>query len=499
MKVWVNSMKEVLRTVAPIVTLVLFLHFTFVPLETDLLIRFLLGTVLIIFGLSFFLLGVEKGVTPFGVLIGEKTSSSNRISMVVCVGMVLGLMITIAEPDLHILADQVSAVTGGAIGKWLLVILVSLGISILLTVGLLRIVYSFPLYLLLTGLYGVILILSFFVSPEFLAIAFDSSGATTGAMTVPFILSLSFGISALKKNGKASEKDSFGLVGTASTGAILAVLLLNIVRRTALSTTIIEQNGAIGQTVGDIFGDQLSHLWQETAIALLPLVALFIIGQLGPLRVKKRAFIRILVGFLYTFIGLVLFLVGVNAGFMDVGRQIGSVLAGRDSPSLLLVFGFALGFVTILAEPAVHVLTERITEVTSGSVPRRAVLAALSIGVGLSVALSVMRILIPGLQLWHILLPGYLLAIVLSFLGPKLFVGMAFDAGGVASGPMTATFILAFAQGAAERIATADVLVDGFGVIALVAMTPVVTLQILGFIYRSKTKKGGVAAHGRRE
>ena len=495
MSVFNSKFKEVLSSVLPITVIVLILNFTLAPMDSNLIIRFLVGAMFIIIGLTIFLVGVDIGITPIGNNMGGALAKSNKVWIVAIAGVVLGFVVSIAEPDLHILAGQVDAVTSGVINKGSIVIVVSIGVAILLMIGLLRIVFNFPLYKLLTVLYVVILGIAVFTSSEFLAISFDASGATTGALTVPFILALATGVSRLKKDSKASEKDSFGLVAIASTGAIIAVMLMSIISKTDKMTGSLEQ-AVISDSILYPFTHELPIISKEAMIALLPIVLIFLILNWVALKLSKRIMRKILFGVLFTFIGLVLFLVGVNAGFMDVGSVVGHSIASLDNKLYVVIIGFAIGIVTIMAEPAVYVLTRQIEDVTSGYVKRKVVMVTLSIGVGIAVALSMIRILIPGLQLWQFLLPGYIISIVMTYFVPKLFVGMAFDSGGVASGPMTATFILAYAQGAAEAIEGADVLVDGFGIIAMVAMTPIIALQILGFIFKLKTKKGGVEKNG---
>lgn len=487
-----QKIKEVCFAVIPVVVIVLILHFVVTPIEPQGLYRFLIGAALIIIGLSIFLLGIDICITPIGSLFGHIMTKSNKVWIIILGGLILGFIISVAEPDLHILADQVGMVTSGAIPKMSIVVVVSIGIAMLLAIGLVRIMYSIPLYIILAGLYLLIGVLSLFTSSGFLAVSFDASGATTGALTVPFILSLSLSISAMKKDSKGSEKDSFGLVAIASTGAIIALMVMSLLSGSK------ELSGELSVTVNNNihllspFIDELPHFAYESAVALAPLLTIFVVFNIISFKLKSRAFIRVLKGFIYTFAGLTIFMLGVNAGFMDVGVELGSAIASKGSTALIIFVAFALGTVTILAEPAVHVLTHQIEEVTSGSVKRRFVLIALSAGVGIAVALSAVRILVPELFLWHYLLPGYLIAIALSLFGPKLFVGIAFDSGGVATGPMTATFILAFTQGIAHSVDTADVLIDGFGVISMVAMTPLITLQILGLIYRRKAVKGEI-------
>lgn len=491
MNALVEKLREALLSVLPITVIVVLLHFTFVPLEPMVLARFLLGGLCIVIGLAVLLVGVDIGITPIGSLMGSHIVKSRKLWIVGIAGLLLGFFISVAEPDLHILAGQVEFVTSGIISKTIILVVVSIGIAVMLSLGLIRIVYNIPLYIVLLVLYGVIFVLSFFTSEEFLAISFDASGATTGALTVPFILALAAGVSALKRDSKASEKDSFGLVAIASSGAILSVLIMSILKKTDKITASLETDVTGAESFLAPFVRELPEHAMEVFIALIPIIIIFVFFQKISFKLTKKPLHKIVMGIIYTFLGLVIFLTGVNAGFMEVGTIVGRKLASYDNKWIVIVVGFILGLVTILAEPAVYVLNKQIEEVTSGFVKRKVVLLSLCIGVGTAVALSVIRILFPGVRLWHYLLPGYILACAMTFFTPKLFVGIAFDSGGVASGPMTATFILAFAQGIADAIDGADVLIDGFGIIAMVALTPLIALQILGLIYRFNTIKRG--------
>ncbi len=489
MRILLNKFKEVLYAVLPITIIVLFLHFTIAPLPSNMVYQFLIGALFIVLGLSIFLFGVDIGITPLGENIGTSLSKKNKLWLVVVVGLVLGFFVSVAEPDLQILAKQVESVTEYIIPSIAILLSVSVGIAIMLVIGLIRIVYNIPLNKMLFSIYTVILVLSFFVTPEFLAISFDSSGATTGALTVPFILALAVGVSTLKKDIKSGEDDSFGLVAITSTGAIIAVMLLGIVKQVTDLSGSLPKVASHDATLIGPFMAILPHMLYESLLALLPVVIIYILFQIFVFKFKRKPFRKIIKGIVYTLVGLVIFLTGVNAGFMDVGSVLGYEIARNSSMMITVTIGFVIGLVTILAEPAVHVLTDQIEVVTSGYVKKSIVLAALALGVGSAIALSVLRIQVPNIELWHYLLPGYLISLALSFKVPGLFVGIAFDSGGVASGPMTATFILAFTQGIAEAIPGADVLRDGFGMIALVAMAPIITLQILGLIVQVKAKR----------
>lgn len=497
MNVFTEKLKEVLFSVLPITVIVLILNFTLIPMETPLIVRFIIGSAVVVLGLTIFLIGVDLGVSPLGGLIGSTVTKSNKLVILIIAGLTLGFFISIAEPGLLILASQVAAVTSGEISSISILLVVSIGMAILLAVGFVRIVYNTPLNKILTVLYVITFVLALFTSSEFLAISFDASGATTGVLAVPFILSLSLGVSKLKRDSKASEKDSFGLVAITSVGAIISVMILNMFSgadefSASLGTDLQRTTSIMGAFIREVPG-----ALRDTVIAITPLVAIYLILQKTSFKLKKKAFVRILKGFIYAFIGLLIFLIGVNAGFMELGSVVGYKLISLDNNYYVIIIGFILGLVTVIAEPAVYVLTYQIEEVTSGYVKKSAVLIALSVGVGLAVALSMVRILIPEIQLWHYILPGYIIAIGMSYFVPKLFVGIAFDAGGVATGPMTATFIFAFTQGVAEAVEGANVLIDGFGMIAMVALMPIITLQILGFIFKLRSRKGGIETHGK--
>lgn len=493
MNILVGYIKDNAKAVFPLALVVVLLNLTLVPIGWPLVLRFLVGSILVIFGLSLFLVGVDIGITPMGSLTGTSLVKTNKLYVVLLGELILGFMISIAEPGLMVLASQIDFVTLGALSSRMILVVVSIGFAIMVALGFLRVVLNISLKVFLLVCYIIVFILAFFTQPEFLAIAFDASGATTGILAVPFLLALAIGISSLRKDSKASEEDSFGLVAFASVGAIMAVMVLNLLigaqdYAVASLEPVEVESVSILQPFLTFIPDALS----ESFISLLPLTAALFILQKILFKLGKEQFAKIVKGFLYAFVGLIVFLVGVNGGFMEVSSVMGFGLASLGNKIWLVLISFYLGFFTIIAEPAVYVLTHQIEDVTSGSIKRKAVNGALSIGVGLAIVMAVIRILTPSIQLWHYLLPGYIIAIAMMRFVPTLFVGIAFDAGGVATGPMTATFILAFVQGAASAFEGANLLRDGFGMIALVAMWPILTLQILGFIYQARSKKQGV-------
>ena len=476
---------------APIVGIVLLLHVTIVPLEPLVLQAFLLGSLLVLLGLAIFLLGADLGIGEMGDHMGSSLAKRGSFTLVLAVGAVLGFLVTVAEPDLQILGMQIQNATADALSGRTIVFVVSTGVAVMLAIALARVIRRWPLKWVFAGFYGLILILSFFVPAAFLAMSFDASGATTGALTVPFILAFGKGLASSVKTAESSDDDVFGFVGISSIGPILAVMIMSILSgRTELAASTVEPGPAMALVPRLL--EAGSKILVETVIAIVPLVLSYLAFQLFIKKASRRRNRRVIPGFIYSFIGLWLFLTGVNVGFMEVGLIIGSALGSMGSLWILLGVSLGLGLVVILAEPAVHVLADQVGEVTGGAIRKRYILISLSLGVGVAVALSALRIWIPWLELWHILLPGFGLGVALSFVSRQSFVGLAFDSGGVASGPMAATFILAFAQGAASAVPTADVLADGFGVIALIAMTPIIAIQIMGLIYDRKTRKEGI-------
>lgn len=484
-----DKFREVSLAIIPIVVSILLLHFFVVPMETEIVYRFLIGSVLIMIGMPLFLLGVDISIERIGEDMSQSLIQTNKMKIVMVGSFIFGFIISVAEPDLHILAQQVSAVTNNLIPQMTLVITVSLGIGLMIALGMYRILKSIRLNRFITIVYGLIFVLALFNSGDFLAIAFDASGSTTGSITVPFMLALAGGASAITRSGLEEDTDSFGLLGIASTGAILGVLIMGMISPNSnlagnIPVDTVQSSGVIGT-----FLDQIPLTAKDSFLSLIPVLILFYILNAISLKKTKRQLIRINIGLVYTIIGLILFLTGVNAGFMDASRSVGYLLSETKGNIWVIVVGVIFGVLTIPAEPSVHVLTDQIEDETAGAIKARTVMFSLAIGVGLAVGLSILRIVIPALELWHILLPGMAIALILSYFVPDIFVGIAFDSGGVAAGTMTATFILPFAQGVAESNPSANVLTDGFGVIALVAMTPLITVQAMGLLYRVQIKK----------
>lgn len=485
MTLFIDKMKEVSKTLLPVVLFVLFISLTIVSVPGDIVIRFLIGSFILLVGLTVFLWGVETAMEPIGQHMSREVGSSKSLIKILFLSFLLGFLITVAEPDLLILGNQIQDASNQTMSSNLIVYMVSLGVGLMISLGVLRLLRGMKMNIFMAIVYGIILLLGFLVSEEFLAISFDASGATTGALTTPFVLALSSGLSTFK-GGQEAEENAFGLVGIMSSGPILAVMLMSILSGQRNIQGVPEEYVFSSGILGPILSP-LPQVIKESVMALIPITLLFFIFNAVKFKLDKEEIKNILIGLGLTLLGLILFLTAVNSGFMDMGRILGMEIAAKNT-KLLVLIGFLLGLIIVLVEPAVHVLGEQIEDVTGGSIPISIIRLTLSLGVGTAIAISMLRIVSPDVKLWYFLLPGFAIAVILSFFSDPIFVGIAYDAGGVASGPMTATFVLAFAQGAATSIETADVLIDGFGVIAMVAMAPVLSLMILGLIFKFRRR-----------
>ena len=478
-----EKLNETLKAVLPIIAIVLFLCFTIAPLEPGILLAFLLGAVLLITGMMFFTLGAEMSMTPIGENVGISMTQTKKLWLMILLTFVLGFVVTISEPDLQVLAEQVPAVP-----NMVLVLAVAFGVGLFLVAALLRMLFNISLAYMLIGLYVIVFLLAYFAPGDFIAVAFDAGGVTTGPMTVPFIMAFGIGISAIRSDERA-EDDSFGLVALSSVGPILSVLVLSLIYRPDSVEYVPDSIPDISNSVElwKLFAEELPAYMREMAVSLMPIIVFFVIFQLVFRRMQKRMLIKTAVGMIYTYVGLVLFLTGVNTGFMPAGNYLGQVLADNPYKWVIVPIGMVIGYFIVRAEPAVFVLTKQVEDITSGTISAGAMSLSLSIGVAVSLGLAMIRVL-TGISIFWFVIPGYAAALILSFFVPKIFTAIAFDSGGVASGPMTATFLLPFAMGACVSVG-GNIVTDAFGVVAMVAMTPLITIQILGLVYQINSRR----------
>ncbi len=475
-----QNISESLSAVLPITFIVLALSVFLVPMDTGTVLMFFVGAVMLIIGMGMFQLGSEMAMSPLGEGVGVEVAKTKRVAVILPVSLLMGTLITLAEPDLQVLSNQVPSIPNAT-----LIATVAVGVGIFLALAVLRIVLKIDLSVLLIGLYVVLLAVSFFVPKEFLSVAFDSGGVTTGPITVPFIMAMGVGLSSVRAD-KDAFSDSFGLVALSSVGPILAVLLLGCFynpQGAGYGAASIEYVGTM-QDVAQAFAFELPKYSQEVLVSILPILAMCLAFQLITHRYQHRQRLRIAVGFGYTALGLVLFLCGVNVGFAPVGTQLGYQLAGTGKKWLLIPIGMLIGYFIVKAEPAIQILNHQVQSVTNGTVSAASMNRCLSVGVSVSVGLAMLRVL-TGLPIQWIVIPGYILALAMSRLVPKIFVGIAFDSGGVASGPMTSTFLLPLCIGACDMLG-GNIMTDAFGAIALVALTPLIAVQVMGLQYKRK-------------
>ncbi len=481
------KIREALLSALPITVIVYIMalipYFDFSKTE---LVTFTISAVLLIVGIGLFNLGADLAMTPMGTQVGSGLSKQRKLGLLLVVCFVLGMLITIAEPDLQVLASQVQEVINGTA----LVFAVGAGVGLFLMVAVLRIVFkrelSNILMLFYMLLFALALIMAVRENTGLMALAFDSGGVTTGPITVPFIMALGVGISHVLGD-RRSQENSFGLVALCSIGPVLAVLLLGISANSGLTYTIPDYQ--VSEEIVLSFLETALEMTQDVTVALGLIIVFFLICQVTFLKLPARRLKKIAVGVVFTYVGLILFLTGVNLGFMPIGYKLGLALA-NFSPVLLVVLGLVIGVLVVLAEPAIHVLNQQVEDVTEGRITKRSMIIGLCLGVGAAIGLAMLRI-VCDFSIVYYVIPGYFLSLALSLVVPPVYTAIAFDSGGVASGPMTSGFILPFAIGACVALQGADaVLQDAFGVVAVVAMTPLITIQMLGF-------KGIVSGHVR--
>lgn len=478
-----EKISESLSAVLPITGIVLMLSVFLIPMELGSVVMFLTGALMLIIGMGFFQLGAEMAMTPIGEGVGVQISKMQKLLTVLLTGFLMGVIITVSEPDLQVLAGQVPSVPNEV-----LILTVALGVGFFLALAIVRIRYKISLSMLLIVCYLVLILVSMFVPKEFLAVAFDSGGVTTGPMTVPFIMAMGVGLASMRSDKNAAN-DSFGLVALSSVGPILAVLILGcFFKPTEAAYSLTDVATVVTtQDVARVFAQGLPLYAKEVLISLVPILWVFLIFQWMTHRYHGVQIKRIIIGFGYTYIGLVLFLCGANVGFAPVGAYLGKELAAVSFRWILVPIGALIGYYIVKAEPAIQVLNHQVEAVTNGAISVKMMNRCMQIGVAASVGLAMLRVL-TGISIQWFVIPGYIIALVLSRMVPDIFIGIAFDSGGVASGPMTSTFLLPLSIGVCEALG-GNLMTDAFGVVALVALTPLIAIQLMGLVYKAKTAK----------
>ncbi len=476
-----EKISESLAAVLPITGIVLMLSIFLIPMELGSVVMFLTGAFMLIIGMGFFQLGAEMAMTPIGEGVGVQISKMQKLLTVLLTGFLMGVIITVSEPDLQVLAGQVPSVPNAV-----LIFTVAVGVGLFLALAIVRIRYKISLSMLLIICYLALILVSMFVPKEFLAVAFDSGGVTTGPMTVPFIMAMGVGLASVRSDKNAAN-DSFGLVALSSVGPILAVLILGcFFKPTEAAYSLTDVATVVTtQDVARVFAQGLPLYAKEVLLSLVPILWVFLIFQWFTKRYHGLQVKRIIIGFGYTYVGLVLFLCGANIGFAPVGAYLGKELAGVPFRWILVPIGALIGYYIVKAEPAIQVLNHQVEAVTNGAISVKMMNRCMQIGVAASVGLAMLRVL-TGISIQWFVIPGYLIALVLSRFVPDIFIGIAFDSGGVASGPMTSTFLLPLSIGVCETLG-GNLMTDAFGVVALVALTPLIAIQLMGLVYKLKT------------
>lgn len=473
--------KESALSVLPIIIIVSVLNFTVAPLSKYNMILFLISSFVMILGITLFNLGVDISLMPIGENIGAALVKSKNLVFIIFLTFIIGVFVTVAEPDLLVLAGQINGVP-----DTMIIMAVAMGVGIALILAILRILFQIKLSYILIACYGLAFVLSTFTEKNFLSIAFESGAVSTGPIMVPFIMALGLGLASVRGD-KTTEEDSFGLIALCLIGPIVTVMILGMFYNPSGGSTLsLPEINSISNIVR-LFIINIPLYMKQVAVALFPMLFLFFIYQVTKLHLNRKTILKITVGTIYTFVGLVLFLLSVNVGFMPAGYLLGNILIKNIPRWALVPIGLLIGYFVVAAEPSVFVLKEQVEEVTEGSISAKAMGLGLSIGVGVSVALSMIRVL-TGISILYFVIPGYIIALALTFIVPPLFTSIAFDSGAVASGPLAATFMLPFAIGASEAI-EGNIFTDAFGIVALVALTPVIILQLFGLIYVLKIRK----------
>lgn len=474
-----EKVKESLKSVLPITAIILLLCFTIVPTSNDTLMLFILGAIMLVIGIGLFTLGAEVSMSTIGERIGSHLSSSKRMLLILLVAFIFGAVITIAEPDLQVLASQIVDVP--------IILAVAIGVGIFLAIAILRTIFNIKLSHILAICYFIIFVMAFFVPETILPIAFDSGGVTTGPMTVPFIIAFGIGIASVRQS-KDSESDSFGLVALCSVGPILSVMLLGLIcnikeisYQNIVTPTIIDSTGII-----TVLKDSFPVYIKEVSIALLPIIFFFLIYQVFILKLNKRELLKIGVGLVYTFVGLVLFLTGANIGFLPIGNHLGTEVAKLGNVALILI-GMVIGYFIVRVEPAVVILVDQVNDITDGAISKKLMFTSLAIGTMFAITLAMIRI-ITEINILYFLIPGYLISMILMYFAPDIFVAIAFDSGGVSVGTMASVFVLPFAIGVCIGIGHENIMTGAFGTIAMIAMMPTIVIQIVGVLYKYKAK-----------
>ena len=467
----------------------LILHVAFVPLPCSLLMTFAKGTLIVIAGLTFFLHGMELSIMPIGSLLGSAIMRSKKVFFILISGAVIAFLVAVAEPNLLILGKQVEENVAG-LSSITLLLISSVGLAVAITLSLIRSIFQVPFKLIIFIVYALIFVLSIFASELYVSIALDAGGAITGPLTVPFIISFGVGSASVRGDIKAHD-DNFGYTGLGVAAPVLMVLIYAVFVRLIKGTTISPIENPV-EVVSQLSSSaSLLQLLPSTLmsvfISILPVIAVFLVFQFCMLHLPPEALRRIIMGFIYSYIGLCLFFLGTNTAFIPVAETLGSKIATLSFNWIAIPIAFVMGGAVVCSEPSAHALMKEVEEVSEGNIRASLMLFSLAIGTSFFVALALVRIFFE-LSIWAIIIPSYIVIFFLLLFSPSLFSAIAFDSGSVASGPISSAFVLPMAMGFSAKFSQTSS-TNAFGLIAMTSLAPLITIQILGILFEMKKKK----------
>lgn len=472
-----EKVKESAKSILPFFAIIVGLYLIFMKFNTWAFLSLIIATLFMILGMALFSVGVDMSTMKMGGYVGSNMSKSRKISFMIIYSFVLGFIVTIAEPDLMVLAEQVPGISS----KWVILLTVSAGTGIFLALSTLKTLFKWNIKWILVGCYVGLLALACLCHANFVPLAFDCEGITTGPVSVPFIMAFGLGICSVRTD-KNSQNDGFGLIALASVGPALAVFIVSMfLSSTASTTSEVVSTVTSASQMGESIGLEILSYMKEVMIVILPIFVFFLIYNYMYLKLPKQALARIFIGLLYTYIGLVLFLTGVSTGYLPTANELGGAIASSNVWWVIIPLGLVIGFFLVFAEPAVHVLNKQVEDITGGIIKQKTMQISISIGVAIAVFLSVLRAVFAINFLWF-LIPLVLVIIVLSIISPTLFVSIGFDSGGTAAGALSCSFVLPFVVGIANSFGHSTMLY-AFGTIGFIALTPVVVIEIMGIRY----------------
>ncbi len=461
-----QKLKSAGLSVLPLVGFVLLVHFTMYKFSSSLLINFFIGCAVLIVGQVIFLTGIDNSIVPMGQFVGNSVTDQKKFYIFVIFGFIFGVLTTVAEPDLQVLAGKINA-SGFGIPKMLVLIGAGVGVGALISIGLIRIVTKHSLGLILFILYGIIAVLGIFVSEKGFAMCLDAGACTTGVVTSPFLLALGIGVSKMvSANGSSSDEENFGLIALSSAGPIIVMLVF---------TMIFSGNSSTSEVVASNTPLWLSTL-QDVSFSLFPLFIAFFVFELIFIKISKTERTKLLLGSCVTFVGLYLFLYGIEFGLTNMGEEFGKALASVNKLPITIAICASLGFSLAFCEPSIRILAGQVEDATNRNLKVPFIMIFMGVSIFLSIALVILQSTY-NFSIWWIFGILYGLSFLMMPFVSKLFTSIAFDSSGVATGTITVAFMFPIIAGLNGSL-------GGFGTLGIMGIVPVFVMELLGIIFR---------------